>query len=296
MLVYQKEVEEVLYELSLYSDTWELIGQLGEPEHYDTPRFSPDKRFVAVELRDRDLGANDLWIFDVERNIRTRFTFEPGDDYHPVWSPDGTEIIFASQRGDRFGMYRRPAFTAGEERVVYETDRMVEPNDWSADGEWLLFEMEEDIWAIRLSGDEPPLRLTSTKNVEVLPSLSPDGKWLSYCSDESGRGEIYATSFPEPGRRWQISQEYGYGGEWNEDGSAIFYVNYNNMNLMKVPLEFAGSSLRIGKPEILLDLEGARSGDISDDGSLFVVCRQIGSEKKLPLTLVVNWTEDLRDR
>lgn len=283
-------------ELVLFERGGEPIGTLGEPADYRNPKFSPNGEHVAVEILDPDLGTADLWIFDVARNIRTRFTFDPGQDHGAAWSPDGTEIAYASIRGDRHQLYRKPAFSTGEVKLIYDTSRGIGPSDWSPDGEWIAFTMENDLWIVRASGGEEPVQITSTESYETKMVFSPDGNWISYTSDESGRSQIYATSFPETGRKWQVSPEFGYAGGWISGGSEIAFANGIQLTLDAVPVEIVGSSLRIGNPHVIFDVTGCTSGDMMLDGKLGILCRQSGIKAKSPLVLVVNWTEELPER
>ena len=183
-------------------------------------RFSPDRQRVAVAVQDR--AGFDIWIYDVSRGLRTRLTFDAASDRYPVWSPDGTSIVFASNRKGKFDLYRKAVDSVGAEELLYANDLDKTPTSWSADGKWLLYDAFDpnsktgrDLWALPLTPERPgaalkPFLVLQTTFTEVDAQFSPNGQWILYGSDESQRNEIYVTPFPpspsgRPGGKRQIS-------------------------------------------------------------------------------------------
>ena len=188
------------------------LEALGDPGEYFTVALAPDDRSAALTVSSGGSGSIDIWTYDLERDLRTRFTFDDATDYLPVWAPDGRSIAFASDRSGTENIYRMFVGGVREAELLVESDRDLSPYGWSPDGEWLLFakdaeETGNDIWAVRLDGTSEPRELRAESGIDVPGSVSPDGRWLSYYSDESGRFEVYVTPFPDASRRWQASTD-----------------------------------------------------------------------------------------
>ena len=188
--------------------TGKANGTVGIPALYENPRLSPDgKRLAAF----RQENGADIWISDLERNITTRFTFDPGVDNIPVWSPDGQWIAFSSNRdGGVFNLYRKNARGTGDDELLLKTAGNKLVNDWSSDGRFLVYEEDSpqtktDLWMVPLSGDRKPTRLLGTPFTEIGAAVSPDGRWMAYTSDESGLRQVYVQTFPPSGRKWPVS-------------------------------------------------------------------------------------------
>ena len=217
-----------------------------------------------------------------------------GRDDSPVWSPDGTRVAFATDRDGPQQIYVKTVGDAVPERLLFKSDAMfMAPSAWSRDGRWLVFmQLEQrtaqNLWGLPMPGGGTARPLVRTLGRDLGGSLSPDGRWLLYSSDESGRGELYAQSFPEPGHRVAISQSGAAEGWWANGGRQIFYVSGDLRTLLRVDVE-AGTELRIGAPQTVAHFPpGGLKADMAPDGKRFLalVPEQSGTGS---ITVVQNW-------
>jgi len=284
-----------------YALTW--YDREGKPgavvatDPFSVTRLSPDGRKVAASVTDQNVGTVDIWIYDLVRGVKTRFTFDPADDDDPVWSPDGNTLVFDSARKGAHDIYQKPSNGAHPEELVYEDKATKYPTSWSSDGKYLLFDRSDaqgktktDLWALPMFGDRKPFPFLQTEFNEQLGEFSPDGKWVAYVSNESGREEIYAVSFPTPGGRFQISAGGGNNPKWRADGKELFYLDASN-KVVAVPIAARGDSLEIGAPQSLFQTRvWARGYFLSSaaDGKRFLIVEnpQLNASH---LTLVLNW-------
>lgn len=174
----------------------------------------------------------DIWVRELRRDVATRLTFHEALDLRPVWSPDGTRIAFFSDRDGAPTIYQKPANGAGEAEPLFEaTEGRIGPfwpSHWSRDGRYLVYTelgSPVNVFALPLQGDREPIPVAQSEFTEALGSLSPDGAWIAYGSNESGSVEIYARPFPEGQGRWQVSTDGGLAAVWSEDGGEIFYLS-----------------------------------------------------------------------
>src|SRR5262245_13778191 len=223
------------------------------------PWLSPDeKRFIADRLDPRT-GAYDLWLYDISGGNIQRFTSDPSGDMSPVWAPDGSRIVWASNRGGGvLNLYQKAASLAGEETLLLKSDYNNYPTDWSRDGRFIIYNQTDpktklDVWALpALKGDETkPFPVVRTEAVEIGGTLSPDGQWLAYTSDVSGQFEIYVQSFPVGGGKRQVSTGGGSGPLWRRDGRELFYYAADG-KLMAAPVR-SGESFEVGAPVPLFE-------------------------------------------
>jgi Tol biopolymer transport system component len=277
------------------------VGTLGEPAQYESLRLSPDGQTVAVGITDAKSGQANLWTIDVARGLRTRFTFAAGYDENPVWSPDGSRLVFDSDRTGRRDLYQKSVSGVGNEELMLSLESNDLPMDWSSDGRWIIFasrspqQPKADLWALETSGDRKPVPILQTPFDENDARFSPDGRWIAYASDESGQEEVYVAPFPGPGRKWQISAAGGSLPLWNRDGKEIFYEAADE-KVTSVEVSADESGFRVGQAKALFQLQlsgGGASYDVTPDGRRFLVKRGLASESESPLTVVVNWPAEL---
>ncbi len=258
------------------------------------PRLSHDGRRLAVDITDiaaRTYG--DIWVLDLERKVRTRLTRHPTDESGPVWSPDDSEVYFYRIPD----LYVRDASGLGAERLVWKSDKEKRPDDVSPDGRHLLFsengENGSQVWVLDLQSGEAEPWIESDYGTSRA-RFSPDGGWVAYISDETGRPEIYLTNFPEADRRVVISDGGGSNVNWSHDGSELFYHNLTR-EIVAVPIDWSsGDEPKPGKPESLfrVRLRSTVSGDSTSgfgalpDGSGFLVNRINSKGTDVPLVLV----------
>src|SRR5262249_17912280 len=159
----------------------------------------------------------------------SRFTFDASqENSQPVWSPDGSRIVFGSRRNGKWGLYVKPSNGIGNEELLMESETLKMPMSWSGDGKSILYWLQDpktgnDVWALPFFGDRKPFPVLQTPFAEVFPQISPDGKWISYTSNETGRPEIYVQSFPPGAGKWPISSSGGNFSRWRRDGKELLY-------------------------------------------------------------------------
>jgi serine/threonine-protein kinase len=272
------------------------------PQGYETPRISPDGRRVAFTARSANV---DIWVYDMTSGTPTRLTFNPGEDETPAWTPDGKRIVYAALRGTQRQILWKPADGAGSEEVLLDSDPgdHLHIGDVSPDGKLVLFSRPKqgqstDIWMLPLIGDRKPQPLLASPANEDWPVLSPDGRWLAYVSNESGRDEVYVQPFPDLNGKWQISSEGGGEPAWARNGKELFYRNGEKLMVASIQTQPNFSS---GAPRLLFHTTaepGALSRpnfDVALNGEqlLMVQTPQSGQTK---FNVVLNWIEEVKQR
>jgi Tol biopolymer transport system component len=264
-----------------------------------------EKRFIADRL-DPQATLQDLWQYDASGSNPLRFTFDPANDFSPVWSPDASRIVWGSSRdGAVTNLYQKAASGAGEDTLLLKSDYPNIPTDWSRDGRFIIFRQFDpktklDVWVLPApgSGEAKPFPLVRTEANEFGGALSPDGRWLSYVSDVSGRFEVYVQSFSGGGGKRQISNGGGSGPRWRRDGRELFYYAGDG-KLMAAQVR-SGESLELGAVVQLFEFRAGTIWDfftpyaVTADGQRFLINAVVDTEPNAPLTAVVNWAADLR--
>jgi WD40-like Beta Propeller Repeat len=271
------------------------VGTVGAPADYWIPRLSHDGRRVAVTIDD----PGDVWTFDLSRGVSSRFTFDPADDTTGVWSPDDARIAFTSLRKGAGDIYQKTTTGTGTDGTLVTSGALKFATDWSADGRFLAFMTvggpgRSDIWILSLA-DGKTTPYLSTEFDESDAQFSPDGRWMAFSSDESGKLEVYVQSFPGPGGKWQISTSGGAAPKWRRDGKEIFYLAPDG-KLMAVDVQ-AAATFEVGVPKALFDTRckkaPTREYDVSSDGQRFLVNQALGETTATPITLIQNWSAGL---
>jgi Tol biopolymer transport system component len=233
VLAYQTGSGDVRSQLIWFDRTGNQIAALGDQADHTAVELSPDGTRAAVTVLDAARNARDIWLYDVATGLRTRFTFDPANDVSPVWSPDGSRVGFVSTRNGVFGLYVKASSGAGNEELL--VDQVQAPASWSRDGRSLLyFERPtgppggSGLRVLPLSPDrKASVFLQTSFNVGVA-RFSPDGRWVAYQSNESGRNEVYVAPFPGPGGKWQVSTAGGTFPRWRNDGRELYYLAPDN--------------------------------------------------------------------
>ncbi|MCG6962358.1 MAG: protein kinase [Acidobacteria bacterium] len=303
-LVYQTG-ETGLTQLVWLDSAGRQVGTVGDPAAIDGFRMSPDGKFLAEQVSDARSKNVDLWVVDLGRGVRTRFTFDPGLEISPVWSPDGRRIAYTANPKGHMDIYVKNADGSGRARPLIESEVTKYADDWSPDGKTLSMTVVDprgntitDIWTVPVEGEHKPKPFVATPFVEGSSVFSPDGRWLAYASNESGRSEVYLTPFPGPGGKWQVSQSGGGEPEWRRDGGALFYRAPDGA-LFEAKVTATGSAVEVGTPRQLFSAPrtgGSGTGRtyaVSPGGDRYLVLHPI-QNSATPLTLVTNWTSALK--
>lgn len=289
-----------LSRLIWFDRSGQQLDALGEPDNYFFPRVSHSGRRFVVDVSDlQDNG--DLWLHDLSRPVPSRFTFDPANDSRPVWSPDDSRIVFSSTRGKNSNdLYQKPTGGVGEAELLFSDDVQMAPTDWSLDNRFIVYERlvgaHNDIWVLSVQ-DKTAAPFLETPFNERGAKFSPDGNWMMYVSDESGRPEIYARPFPGPGDTIRVSAQGGTMPTWNRDGRELFFIGPDR-TLMRAGVELDPDPV-IEVPEPLL-VTAVKHGadmpaqyDVSADGQRFLINTLLEDDETLSITLIVNWLERL---
>jgi eukaryotic-like serine/threonine-protein kinase len=279
------------------------LAAIGPPALYRNHRLSPDGARVAVARVDPQSDKSDIWILDTVRDAPLRFTLDPGDASLPVWSRDGQRIVFNSERSAAPGLYEKLASGAGTEQMLAPATKAAFPLDWSPDGLYLAFlfsrpETRGDIGVLTASGaTQLPIQTAAD---EVQAQFSPDGRWLAYCSDETGGYEVYVRGFPSSGGKWQVSSGGGYEPRWRGDGKELFYLS-SDRKLMAVTVR-PRAVFEAGPPTVLFDAQvtGALQGwensnhyDVTANGQRFLINTPIEGSPASPIIVILDWPAGL---
>ena len=291
-------------QLIWFNRSGENAGAYGAPADSSqfNPELSPDgKRAVFTR---GPVGSADIWM---EEDTRTsRFTFDPADDRYNIWSPDGARVVFASTRKGNSDLYQKAANGSGSAEVLLQSADTKRPNSWSPDGRFILYWSSlnhGDLMVLPLAsteklGDRKPFPFLSTPFNEQSGAFSPDGKWVAYLSNESGRNEVYVRPFPGPGGQWQVSTGGGDAPRWRADGKELYYVapDFKLMAVAVVTTQSAaqGATFTPGTPQALFQtymVQGSgqkQQYDVARDGR-FLINTELQEASTEPIHLLLNW-------
>jgi serine/threonine protein kinase/Tol biopolymer transport system component len=297
VLAYQTASGSARSQLVWFDRAGQRTGAVGEAGFYEFLDLSPDERHVSVSRLDVEEDSQDIWILDTERGTGIRLTSEPGNEAAATWSPDGSRIVFSSQRQGRHDLYLTTSDGRLEPELVVESAVNKFSYSWSSDGRFLLFNTNSnlpntgsDVW-VKPMPDGPVSQFIGTGFNEGGARFSPDNRWVTYNSDESGRSEIYVVPFPKGPGKWPVSIDGGTSARWRRDGREIFYLSADGM-LMAAEVRAQGAELRVGPPQPLFQtrIGGARIPYASSaDGQRFLVATIEKAGQASPITLLTNW-------
>ena len=277
VLVY-RSLSTGVSQLTWFDRTGRQLGTIGPPAAYSVIRLSPDEKRIALQRLDDEKGTFDIWLIELTRGTPTHLTFDPANDLSPIWSPDGTRIAFASNREGTPNLYQKLSSGAGNDELLFKSGDAKLPNDWSPDGRYILYQERSpswDLWVLPLFEERKPVIFLQTDFAESYGRFSPDGRWITYVSNESGKREVYVRGFPASGGQWQISNGGGEQPHWRRDGKELFYVSPDK-ELMAVEVNGSSGTFEAGIPKALFEL-GINSTDrfsdyeVTRDGQRFLV-------------------------
>jgi Tol biopolymer transport system component len=273
----------------------------------------PDGRYVAIAASAPG-GNRDVWLMSVDNGVTSRFTTSDDLDFTPLWSPDATQIVFRSARKGPFDLFVKPSDLSSDEGLLLATELDKSPTDWSTDGRFLLYAVSDpktasDLWVLPMTGpaeSRKPFVVVQTGADEIQAQFSPNGRWIAYVSNESGRYDVFLRPFQESGGRIPVSPAGGASPRWSRDGSELFYVAADNQ-LMAVPIRPGRDSrtLSAGTPMALFPTRLAIGGNLPaagfNSGAQYVVTPQgeflmnVTAEDSVtaPISIVLNWTAAL---
>ncbi len=297
ILTFQRGKAETLSELVWLDRNGDRLGVLGDVASYFSLSISPDGTRVVVPVADETTGTHDLWIYDVVRDLRSRVTFDAGEDLAPVWSPDGGQVYFTSNREGPLKVFRLTVDQSEEPEFVTGGEQSTFASSVSPDGRRLLLvsrrgDSANDLLILDLENGGEPEAFRATRFDEEHAVFSPDGRWIAYSSNESGRPEIYIGASSGRGRHRQLSTDGGIWPKWIAATSEVVYQDSEG-RFMAVPVRTPDSEIEIGAPKVLFEgFAGTRLYQIYDvmpDGSRILYRAFYEEELPDPPTVVVNW-------
>ncbi len=303
ILAYQTSEALTIPNLLWYDRMGKKTVAIDQSNIYNDLRLSPDGKRIAFSLFDGKTRSGQIWLYEKARSLFTRLTFDPGNHRLPAWSPDGSSVIFSSDRQGKFGLYRRASSGAGSEEVLLKSDLSIHASDWSRDGQYIAYYVNDpktqgDLWIMPMNStnERKPFPFLQTEFNETRANFSPDGRWVAYQSNESGTNEIYVRPFPGPASKWQVSTSGGSRPRWRKDGKELFYHGNDN-KIYAAEIKLNSSTAEVGSVVPLFHphafVGGFRDGyDVSADGQRFLV--SVLEQQTGPVTVLLNWPGEIK--
>ena len=261
------------------------------------PRLSRNGQQILSEVYEKTKG--DVWVYELARGTLTRLTFDGFENETPLWTPQGSRIVFTSSRGGTpMAIFSKPVDRTGDEEQLLRSQHHEHLGSISPDGRWLALTDYDpinggDIWVMPLEGDHKPRPILQTPFNEWGPVFSPDGGWLAYVSNESGRDEIYIRTFPGSAERTVVSTTGGHSPRWRADGKELFYLAADG-SLMSVDIT-PGHESQPGVPKALFRATGVlRDWSVTADGKRFLFAMPAQQNAQPTFTVVLNWLAGLK--
>jgi Tol biopolymer transport system component len=284
------------------------LETVGQAARFRRPALSPDGRRLAVDIRDPRSDKTDVWIIDLVRGGSSRLTFDAANDGAPIWSPDGSQVAFSSMRDGKFNVFVKDASGTGTATRLASIPSADSPTDWSRDGGTIVLQSQRagsswDILSLPAGGTgdqaEPTEHVTTTF-VDAHGRISPDGRFVAYTSNETGRFEVYVRPFPAGQGKWQVSINGGTEPMWRGDGNELFYMGLDrSLTAVEVtattPLEF-GVPARLFLAPVPRSINTRNRYVVSEDGQRFLMLSLLERGRVPPTTVILNWTAELAQR
>jgi serine/threonine protein kinase len=298
ILVAQTGKGAAKYQLTWFDRNGKPTGAIGTPGGFANPSISPDGRRLGFEQTDKDGRHIDIWIYDLTNNATTRFTFGPGLNEIPIWSPDGKRIVYGSSQKLNFTVYLKNADGSGSEREISDLGAQEQGVwDWSHEGKFLLLRKDNELWYLSVPDFQAKPYL-QPKWIVRNAQFSPDGRWVAYASNETGNWEVYVSPFPGGTGKWQVSRG---GGEprWRQDGKELFYLSAEG-KMTAVPVNM-GASFEAGPPVALfqthirqpISAQDMFSYAVTGDGQRFLINTKVDEPNAAPLSIILNWASEM---
>jgi len=307
VLVYRGQAPAPDYQLTWLDAQGKVVGKVGDPGGMLTPRLSPDGSRVAFEKFASNIFNGDVWLIDLKRDSGTRFTFGPGSSGFPVWSPDGSEIVFSSNREGVFNLYRKPVDGARAEQLLLRTDDDKHAFSWSRDGRFLLYSANrnfgtEQIWVLPMRREPNPFPFSHSRFDESDGEFSPDGRWVAYESNETGKYEIYVRAFSgspdaETGGKWMVSKDGGLFPRWRSDGRELAYISLDQTTIMSLSVDTQGVfQPGVPRPLIKIPADRGNSNGVAATPDFKRFLMPVAVEVNVPqsFTVMLNWDAGLK--
>jgi Tol biopolymer transport system component len=280
-------------ELVWFDRSGKRLSRVGEPGRYTDVELSPDGKRLALAVRDGASTTFDIWILDLERGVRSRFTSDPENEGGARWTSDGKLLAYYVEKK---GLFVKPSGSSTSERRLIDGARGEYPDSWTPDQRALLYELEDpktswDIWLLPVTPEGPPRPLIQAPDRQEFGRISPDGRWVAYRSTESGREEVFVVPYPGPGDKVQVSSTGGKFPRWRRDGKELFYLDSDN-KMTVAAVDGSGPTFKAGAETALFDtlpLGANWPYDVTADGQRFLISSRTEQASSTPITVVVNW-------
>ena len=286
VLVYRTRIDTGSTELVWLDRQGKRTGRVGEPADYSNPSLSPDEKKLIVSRMDLRSRTRDLWLFDLANGAASRFTFDPADETNAVWSQDGSRIAFDVVRNGIIDIYQKEVAGASQPKLLLHSGENHFIHQWSPDGRLLLYRIGPITWALPLEGNGKPWGPFAMENARI----SPNGRWVAYTSNQSGRSEVYVQSFPPSEGKWQVSADGGMEPTWRKDGKELYYISGDKMIAMDVKTDTSVFEPGVAKPLFAVHLEATtrRSRyEATDNGRHFLF--NLPVESSSSFSVAINW-------
>jgi hypothetical protein len=269
-------------------------GVVDDACYCNWPRLSPDGQRAAVSVTDARTGNIDLWIYELAEKRRSHLTFEPASELQPAWTPDGNQVVFTSTRTGVRDIHWVDSRGAGSQEPLHTTDR--DKTVQSVSGAGIVFVQDFQLWLLPLAGERTPRRLLSGEPRFLFGSVSPDGRWFVYQSNENSGINVYVTSYPALSGRWLVSENGGILPKWSARGQEIIYLSLDHSEVFAAAVSAQGQTLRVSSVQLLFRAPMVAGigypYDVTPDGQHFMTVVSPGTTTT-PLTLVTDWPSEL---